>query len=198
MGENIPLTPVRGSTWEPEREQETSFRGESQRIRLLKEDVKKLHQKLSERYQLPEERHSGMFEIRNRELYSKGVDKPLTYNKGRLKTVGEIYKILGKNRLCALGFYKSKGELTAEQAIILNRVEEELPSASDIAKADDIELQEITENTRKSTEDLIAQFEGQETLPIHELLGLEQQLRSSSWRWQKMVQFEESIKKEKH
>ena len=26
-GENIPLTPVGGSTWEPEHEQETSFRG---------------------------------------------------------------------------------------------------------------------------------------------------------------------------
>ena len=31
MGENIPLTPGGGSTWEPELEQETSFRGESQR-----------------------------------------------------------------------------------------------------------------------------------------------------------------------
>ena len=29
---------------------------------------------------------------------------------------------------------------------MLNRVEEELPSASDVAKENDIELQEITEN----------------------------------------------------
>ena len=57
-------------------------------------------------------------------------------------------------------------------------MEEELPSASDIAKGDDIELQEITENATKSTADLITQFEGQEMLPMCELLGLDTQLRS--------------------
>ena len=57
---------------------------------------------------------------------------------------------------------------------MLNRVEE-LPSASDVAKADDIELQEITKNATKSTEDLIAQFEVRETLPMLELLGLDKQ-----------------------
>ena len=57
---------------------------------------------------------------------------------------------------------------------MLNRVAEELPSMSDVAKADDIELQEIA----KSMEDLIAQFEGQETLPMLELLRLDKQLRS--------------------
>ena len=39
-GENIPFTPVGGggsSTWEPEREQETSFGGESQRTKLMKD-----------------------------------------------------------------------------------------------------------------------------------------------------------------
>ena len=36
--EDIPLTPIGGSTWEPEREQETSFGGrESQRNRVLKD-----------------------------------------------------------------------------------------------------------------------------------------------------------------
>ena len=39
-GENIPLTPGGGSTWEPEREQETSFEGESQRTRHLKTMLK--------------------------------------------------------------------------------------------------------------------------------------------------------------
>ena len=40
-GESIPLTPVGGgSTWEPEREQETSFgRGESQKNRVLRDWV---------------------------------------------------------------------------------------------------------------------------------------------------------------
>ena len=41
---------------------------------------------------------------------------------------------------------------------MLNRVKEELPSTSDIAKADDIELQEIMENASKSMEDLISQM----------------------------------------
>ena len=40
MDENIPLTPVGGSTWEPEHEQETSFGGESQRTKLVKDYVK--------------------------------------------------------------------------------------------------------------------------------------------------------------
>ena len=49
MGENIPLTPVGGSIWELEHEKETSFGGESQGIRLMREDVERLYQKLSER-----------------------------------------------------------------------------------------------------------------------------------------------------
>ena len=55
--ENIPLTPGGGSTWEPEREQETSFRAESQRNRHLKNYVKNLHHVLSEMY----ERNSEAF-----------------------------------------------------------------------------------------------------------------------------------------
>ena len=43
-GENIPFTPVGGSTWEPDRgEQETSFGGESQRTSLMKGYVKDLY-----------------------------------------------------------------------------------------------------------------------------------------------------------
>ena len=42
-GENIPFTPVGESNWEPEREQETSFRGESQRASLMNDDVKDLY-----------------------------------------------------------------------------------------------------------------------------------------------------------
>ena len=50
-------------------------------------------------------------------------------------------------------------------------MKEKLPSVSDVAKADDIELQEIA----KSMEDLI---KGQEMLPMDELLGLDKELRS--------------------
>ena len=50
-------------------------------------------------------------------------------------------------------------KVMARQAVMLNRVEEKLPSASDVAKVDNTELQEITENAVRSMEDLIAQFE---------------------------------------
>ena len=41
------VTPGRSSTWEPERgEQETSFGGESQRTKLMKDYVKDLYKKL--------------------------------------------------------------------------------------------------------------------------------------------------------
>ena len=58
--EHIPLTPVGGrSTWEPEREQETSFRGrssgrQSQRNRLLINWVEGLNQRLSQNWQEPQ------------------------------------------------------------------------------------------------------------------------------------------------
>ena len=40
-------------------------------------------------------------------------------------------------------------------------MEQELPSAFDAIKADDIDLQEIMENAVRSTEDLIAQLDDQ-------------------------------------
>ena len=50
--EHIPsdlVTPGRSSTWEPDRgEQETSFRRESQRTKLMKDYVRDLYKKLSE------------------------------------------------------------------------------------------------------------------------------------------------------
>ena len=59
-------------------------------------------------------------------------------NKPRM--IGVIVEILGKGGLRDLGFDIPRGKVMAQQAVMLNRVEEELPSASDIAKADDIEL----------------------------------------------------------
>ena len=44
-GENIPLTPVGGSTWEPEREQETSFRGETNQRKIMLKICIKIYQK---------------------------------------------------------------------------------------------------------------------------------------------------------
>ena len=55
-----------------------------------------------------------------------------------------------------------------------------MPSTSDVAKVDDIELQEILENTVRSTENLTEQLEDESTedLPMCELLGLDKQLKS--------------------
>ena len=157
---------------EPEREQKT---GESQRIRLMRKDVQGLYERLPERYQLPEERYFNMFEIRNGELYYKDVDKLLTYNEGRLKTVGEIDKIFGTNRLRDLGFVILVSKVTAERAVELIKSQQEMPFASDIARVDDIELQEISENPAESTENLITQFEQEheEILTMRELLDLD-------------------------
>ena len=92
-----------------------------------------------------------------------------------------LVDILGKNRLRRLGFNIPVGKVTARLAVMLNKAAEELPSESDITKADDIELQEIVEKTsgiisqikdvQTDTEDL---FEN----PLCELLGLDKQLRT--------------------
>ena len=59
--------------------------------------------------------------------------------------------ILGKEELHELGFDIPKGcKVMSQHALMLNKMEEELPSTSDIAKADDIQLQEITENAARS------------------------------------------------
>ena len=127
---------------------------------------------------------------------------------GKLRSAGVIAEILGKNRLCDLGFDIPKGKLTARQAAMLNRAEEEQPCESDITKANDIELQEITENVTKSTEDLISQMRHNQSQmddlfkhPLHKLLGLDKQLRSIRGSLKvelaQKVQLEENIKKER-
>ena len=182
-GENIPFIPVGGgSTWEPDRgEQETSFGGESQRTKLMKDYVKDLYKKLSENIgETPELFPYDYFNLEGGELYYIGSRKPLT-TKGVLKLVGMLADILGKNRLRRLCFDIPRGKVTARQAVMLNKAAEELPSESDITRVDDIELQEIAEkasgiisqikDVQTDTEDL---FEH----PLPELLGLDKQLRS--------------------
>ena len=54
-----------------------------------------------------------------------------------------------------------------------------MSSTSDVARAGDIELQEITDNASGSIKDLIKQLrESSEDLPMQKLLGLHKQLRS--------------------
>ena len=201
--ENIPLDLVtlERSTWEPDRrEQETSFRGESQRTKLMKNYVRDSYKKLSENIgETPEIFHYDYFKLEDGELYYR---KPLTIE-GKLKSVGMIADILGKNRLRRLGFNISVGKLMARQAVMLNKAAEELPSESDITKADDIELQEIAEkasgiisqikDVQTDTEDL---FEH----PLRELLSLDKQLRTIRGSLKvevvKKVELEEHITKE--
>ena len=183
--ECIPLDPVTpvggGSTWEPEHEQKTSFGGESQRTKLMKDYVKDLYKKLSENIdETTELFHYDYFKLEDGELYYIGNRKPLT-TEGKLKSVGMLADILGKNRLRRFGFNIPVGKVNARQAVMLNKAAEELPSESDITKADGIELQEIAEKAlgiisqikdiQTDTDDL---FEH----PLREFLGLDAQLKS--------------------
>ena len=155
MDERVPLIPGGGrSTWELECEQETSFGGESQRTSLMKDYVKDLYKKLSEKIgEIPKPFRYDYFKLEGGELYYIGNRKPLT-TEGELKSVRMLADILGKNRLRRLGFNIPVGKVTAWQAVMLNKAAEELPSMSDVDKVDDIELQEIA----KSMEDLISQL----------------------------------------
>ena len=205
--EHIPLdlvTPGRSSTWEPDRgEQETSFGGESQGTKLMKDYVRDLYKKISENIsETPEEFHYDYFKLENGELYYRGKRKPLT-TKGGLKLVGILADILGKGGLRNFGFDIPRGKVTARQAVMLNKAAEELPSEPDITKADGIELQEIVEkalgivsqikDAQTDTEDL---FEH----PLRKLLGLDKQLRSIRGSLKvevaKNVELEEHIAKE--
>ena len=181
--EHISLTPVGGgrSTWEPDQaEQETSFRRESQRTKLMKDYVKDLHKRLSENIgETLEPFHCDYFKLEGGELYYISSRKPLT-TEGKLKSVGMIADILGKNRLHRLGFNIPVGRITAQQAVLLNKAAEEFPSESDITKADDIELQEIVEKASgiiSQIKDIQTDTEDLFEHPLHELLGLDKQLR---------------------
>ena len=114
------------------------------------------------------------------ELYYIGNRKPLT-TEGKLKSVGMLADILGKNRLCRFGFNIPVGKLTAQQAVMLNKAAEELPSESDITGTDDIELQEIAEKASgiiSQIKDIQTDTEDLFKHPLSELLGLDKQFRS--------------------
>ena len=184
--ENIPLTPVTPgrSTWEPEREQETSFgspevllsRGEILHKEYLVEEIyeligNKTHQRLEPNFRLFELDKDGR-------LYYKG--KPLMNINGELKTTGVIVDTLGIRGLREMGYNITKTNLKPRFVLDLLEKQAELPSSSEIANADEIELEEIA----KSTEDLISQINNQTQTddlfehPLRELLGLDKQLRS--------------------
>ena len=106
----------------------------------MKDYVKDLYKKLPENIgETPEVLHYDYFKLEGGELYYIGNRKPLT-TEGKLKSVGMLADILGKNRLHRLGFNIPVGNVTAQQAVMLNKAAEELPSEPDITGADDIEL----------------------------------------------------------
>ena len=207
--ENIPLTPVTPgrSTWEPEREQEASFgspevplsRGEILCKEYLVGEIfelidNKTHQRL--------EPNLSLFEIdKDGRLYYKG--KPLMNRNGELKTIGVIADTLGIRGLREMGYSIAKTNLKPRFVLDLLEKQAELPSSSKIAKADEIEMEEIA----KSTEDLIYQINEQTQTdnflenPLCELLGLDKQLRSIRGSLKvevaKKVQLEEHITKER-
>ena len=106
----------------------------------------------------------------------------LTNKDGKLKTFGEIKKILGLTIICDLDFDVPKRGLILQQVKALN---EKLPSESDIANVDDIELQDLSRSTSRIMEDLITdmkdiQSQTDESIenPLCELLRLDKQFRS--------------------
>ena len=118
-----------------------------ERAKELDSKVEVLYQKLTEiTRQTPETFHFDDFELRNGKLYCRDKSNPLTNKRRKLRDVGIIPEILGKKGLRELGFDIPRGKVTARQAVMLNKAEE-LPSTSDVASANDIELQEFSDNT---------------------------------------------------
>ena len=170
----------------------------------MKDYIKDLYKKLSENIgETPELFHYDYFKLEDGELYYRGSRKPLT-TKGVLKSVRMIADILGKNRLGRLSFNMPVGRITARQPVMLNKAAEELPSESDITKADDIELQKIAEKAAgiiSQIKDIQTDTEDLFEHPLRELIGLNKQLRnirgSLKVEVAKKVELEEHITKER-
>ena len=185
--ENIPLTPVTpggGSTWKPERKQETSFG--SPEVQLSRGEILHKEYLVGEIYELIGNKTHQRLEP-NLRLFELDKDGRLYYNwkplmniNGELKTIGVIVDTLGIRGLREMGYNITKTNLKPLFVLDLLEKQAELPSSSEIAKADTIELEEIV----KSTEDLINQINEQTQTddlleyPLREFLGLDKQLRT--------------------
>ena len=92
--------------------------------KVLREHVKVLYRKLFENMsQTSESFHLDYFKLRGGELYYKGKSMSLTIRGGKLRLVCVITEILGKEGLHNIGFDIPRGKITAQQAVMLNRVE---------------------------------------------------------------------------
>ena len=113
--ENIPLDPVTpvggGSTWEPEREQETSFGVRSHTSILHKEYlVGKIYELIGNKTHQRLEPYLSQFILGEYgRLYYKG--KPLMNRNGELKMIGVIADKLGIGGLREMGYNISKTNL---------------------------------------------------------------------------------------
>ena len=205
--ENIPpdlVTPVGGSTWELELEQETSFGGITRTSVLHKEYlVGKIYELIGNKMHQRLEPNSSLFILgEDGRLYYKS--KPLMNRNGELKTIGIIADTLRIRGLQDMGYNITKTNLTPRFVLDLMEKQAQLPSSSEIAGTDEIELQEIM----KSTEGLIFQINNQSQTdelfehPLCELLGLDKQLRSIQGSLKvevaKNLELEERIAKECH
>ena len=99
---------------------------------------------------------------------------------GVLKMTGIIADTLGIRGLQEIGYNITKTNFKPRFILDLMEKQAELPSSSEIAGTDEIELEEIV----KSTEDFIFQINNQSQTdelfehPLRDLLGLDKQLRS--------------------
>ena len=109
---------------------------------------------------------------------------------------------MGKNDLRNLGFDIPKSNLSARQATMLNKIEEELLSTSKMTKASDVELENLTDMVTTNVEEMIHMERDTQTVdlfkyPLRELLGLDKELKkirgSLASEVAKKVQLEQHI-----
>ena len=100
---------------------------------------------------------------------------------GELKTIGVIAGTIGIRGLREMGYNITKTNFKPRFVLDLLEKQAELLSSSEIAKADDIELDKIAEKAS----DIISQIKDVQTdtddlfeHPLRELLGLDKQLKS--------------------
>ena len=131
--ENIPLDPVTPGregvqTWEPTREQETSFGGRSPTSMLHKEYlVGKIYELIGNKTHQRLEPNLSLFVLgEDGRLYYKG--KPLMNGNGELKTIGIIADTLGIGGLPEMGYNISKTNLKPRFVLDLMEKQAKLPS----------------------------------------------------------------------
>ncbi|XP_057295340.1 uncharacterized protein LOC130623829 [Hydractinia symbiolongicarpus] len=121
-----------------------------QREELLKSKVDDLYEHLAEELGQPIARFYNEFEAQGNQLLFDGIE--ITKRNGKLKSVAEIQKRLGTNRLRELGFTDyttpNKGSKAMAQKLLNEIVHVE-------QKADDIEMMPLLENVLDETESLI-------------------------------------------